>query len=72
MRFEPAVGSEVGHHAGGEQAEAEGDCPEDPARPDAAFDHQPIEQRQHKDEHRCLSKERATTMCGDGDQVDHT
>jgi len=70
VALEPAAGREIRNDAGGEKHEADGEGADDPVELHTAFEHEPVEQGQHEDEHRRFGKERRAARSGDGDQVE--
>ena len=70
MTVEPAAGGEVGGDAGGQQREADGEGAYDPVEFHAALEHEPVEQGQDKDEHRCFGEEGGAAVGGDRDQIE--
>jgi len=51
MRFHPAVGGEVHNNAGGQEAERDGQCADDPGKLDAALEHEVVEDAEDQDQH---------------------
>ena len=70
VMMEPATGGEFRENAGGEQGHADGEGADDPVQFHAAFEHEPVEQGQHKNQHGRLGKERRAAMGCDGDQIE--
>ncbi len=70
VTLEPAAGRELRKNAGDQQGYADGEGADDPVQLDATFEHEPVEESQHKNQNGRLGKERGATMGCDRDQIE--
>ena len=70
MSLDPAVGTEVGGDAGGEEAERDGECADDPGELDASLEDEEVEDAEDEDEDGGLGEEAGAAASGDDDEFD--